>query len=370
MYSYEDRLRAVELYIKLGKRVRLAIRQLGYPTKNALKGWYQAYARDAAMPAGYAPQPRYSQAQRDLEVEHYQTYGRCLAATTRAFGYPSRPLLSAWIQGRDSAAVVRVVGRSPEASPAAKQSAVIAICMRKGSAQSVADEVGVSRPTLYKWRHQLIGHDTTALKPRRQNSPPNSDRDSLEKQVDALRRNIRRLQLEQNLLKKANELLKKIGVDQRLLTNREKTELVDALRSTYTLNELIAAVGPPRSSFFYHLARLDTSDKYEEVRGAIVDIFDRNYRCYGYRRLHASLSDRSLRISEKVVRRLMKQEALVASGRRRRRYGSYIGEIRPAPDNLLNRDFSAESPNEKWLTDIAELQIPAGKVYLSPVIDC
>lgn len=41
MYSYEDRIRAVELYIKLGKRVRPALRQLGYPTKNALKGWYR-----------------------------------------------------------------------------------------------------------------------------------------------------------------------------------------------------------------------------------------------------------------------------------------------------------------------------------------
>ena len=52
------------------------------------------------------------------------------------------------------------------------------------------------------------------------------------------------------------------------------------------------------------------------------------------------------------------------------RYGSYIGEISPAPDNLLNRDFSADAPNEKWLTDITEFQIPAGKVYLSPMIDC
>ena len=179
MYSYEGRLRAVELYIKLGKRVRLTIRRLGYPTKNALKGWYRAYARDAAMPAGYARQPRYSQAQRDLAVEHYQAHGRCLTATIRALGYPSRPLLAAWVQGKDSAARVRVVGRSPEASPATKQSAVIAMCMRKGSAQSVADEVGVSRPTLYKWRHQLLGYDTTAPMPRSQDSPPNPDRDAL-----------------------------------------------------------------------------------------------------------------------------------------------------------------------------------------------
>ena len=168
----------------------------------------------------------------------------------------------------------------------------------------------------------------------------------------------------------ADTVKKDLGIDQPLLTNREKTELVDALRSTYTLNELLPAVGPPRSSFFYHLARLGTSDKYGEVRGALFVIFVRNYRCYGYRRLHASLSDRSLRISEKVVRRLMKQEALAPVMRKRRRYGSYMGEISPAPDNLLNRGFSAESPNEKWLTYITEFQIPAVKVYLSPMIDC
>ena len=102
----------------------------------------------------------------------------------------------------------------------------------------------------------------------------------------------------------------------------------------------------------------------------MTDIFKRNYRCYGYRRMRASLTDQSVNISEKVVRRLMKQECLVAATSKRRRYGSYLGEISPAPENVLNRNFSASAPNEKWLTDITEFQIPAGKVYLSPMIDC
>ncbi|WP_142989396.1 IS3 family transposase, partial [Klebsiella pneumoniae] len=75
-------------------------------------------------------------------------------------------------------------------------------------------------------------------------------------------------------------------------------------------------------------------------------------------------------ISEKVVRRLMAEEQLVVKRTRRRRYNSYCGEIGPAPENLLARDFSSCRPNEKWLTDITEFQLPAGKVYLSPVIDC
>jgi putative transposase len=86
--------------------------------------------------------------------------------------------------------------------------------------------------------------------------------------------------------------------------------------------------------------------------------------------MRASLSRQRVRLSEKVVLRLMKQECLVVAKPKRRRYGSYLGEISPAPENLVNRDFTAVAPNEKWLTDFTEFLIPAGKVYLSPIIDC
>jgi transposase InsO family protein/transposase-like protein len=371
MYSYEDRLRAVRLYIKLGKRVAMTIRQLGYPTKNALKSWHREYEQRLDLPAGYVRGPRYSQAQKERAVEHYLEHGRCLAATIKALGYPSRTLLPAWVQELHPETRPRVVGRSQELTPAMKQSAVIALCMRQESAQSVAQGLGVSRPSLYNWKNQLLGHDASASMKRQQDSPPSSERAELEQQLEALRRDIRRLQLEKDLLKKANELLKKdLGIDRQLLTNREKTQLVDALRPTYTLTELLREVSLARSSYFYHRARLEVADKYVEVRRAMTDIFERNYRCYGYRRIQASLTRQSVKISEKVVQRLMKQECLVAITRKRRRYGSYMGEISPAPDNLLNRDFSASAPNEKWLTDITEFQIPAGKVYLSPMIDC
>ncbi|BEP95429.1 hypothetical protein GmRootA79_38130 [Acidovorax sp. A79] len=66
----------------------------------------------------------------------------------------------------------------------------------------------------------------------------------------------------------------------------------------------------------------------------------------------------------------MKQESLVVAKPTRRRYTSYLGEISPAPENIISRDFQAAVPNEKWLTDSTEFQIPAGKVYLSPIIDC
>lgn len=372
MYSYEERIRAVELYIKLGKRVAATIRQLGYPTKNALKGWHREFELRQDLPVGYArSRPKYSPEQKKLAVDHYLGHGRCIALTIKTLGYPGRASLQAWIQELRPEAHSRVVGRSGRASAVLKRTAVIALCTREESAQAIADRLGVCRPTLYNWKHELLGIEVSASMKRKRESPAGPEREELERQLEALRREVRRLRLEQDLLTKANEILKKdTGIIQQSLTNREKTLLIDALRQTYSLSELLEVLGLPRSSYFYHRARLDTADKYVEVRRIITDIFERNHRCYGYRRVQALLSRQRVRISEKVVQRLMKQERLVAAVPKRRRYGSYMGEIGPAPENIVNRDFGAPAPNIKWLTDISEFQISSGKVYLSPVIDC
>jgi len=126
----------------------------------------------------------------------------------------------------------------------------------------------------------------------------------------------------------------------------------------------------PRSSYFYHRVCLRLPEKYTQLRQTIIKVFDANKKRYGYRRVHMMLHRAGIKVSEKVVRRIMAEEALMVSARKRRRYSSYAGEISPAVENLIDRDFHADAPNEKWLTDITEFQIPAGKAYLSPMIDC
>ena len=91
---------------------------------------------------------------------------------------------------------------------------------------------------------------------------------------------------------------------------------------------------------------------------------------YGYRRLHSAVAKSFKRVSEKVIRRIMAEENLFVNTPKIRKYNSYKGEISPEVENIINRDFHADKPNEKWLTDITEFNIPAGKVYLSPIIDC
>lgn len=374
MYSYEDRTRAVKLYIKLGKRIGATILQLGYPTKNSLKSWHREHEQGHDFPAGYVrSRSKYSDEQKRVAVEHYLNHDRCIAGTRKALGYPCRDTLGAWVDELHPDKRKHVTGKAGNVLRPSelKQAAVIELCTRRISAQAIAQKLAVSRPTLYKWKDQLLGPEVSPSMKRHNDSPPDSERTELERQVESLRHDLRRLQLEHDILKKANELLKKgLGVDLPLLSNREKTLLVDALRETYELSELFAELGFARSSYFYHRARLRGADKYAEARLAITDIFEVNHRCYGYRRIRAALGRQMLSLSEKVVQRLMKQECLVVAAPKRRRYGSYLGEISPAPENLINRDFHAATPNEKWLTDITEFQIPAGKVYLSPMIDC
>ena len=98
-----------------------------------------------------------------------------------------------------------------------------------------------------------------------------------------------------------------------LLSNREKTLLVDALKDLYQLSDLLAQLGLARSSYFYHRTRMRMTDKYLTIRQSITEIFEANRRCYGYRRPQTSLAKQCITISEKVVQRLMKQENLIVT---------------------------------------------------------
>ena len=119
--------------------------------------------------------------------------------------------------------------------------------------------------------------------------------------------------------------------------------LVDALRNDYRVPELLSRLDLARSSYFYHRSPMRIADKYAQVRRIITDIFEDNHRTYGYRRVQAFLSRQRVFLSEKVVQRLMKQERLQVARPKRRTYRSYVGEVSPAPENIIARD-SMQTP--------------------------
>ncbi len=95
-YSYEDRIRAVRLYLKLGKRIGATIRQLGYPTKNFSKPGISNTSSATIFGRAMSVRGRgIPDEQKKVAVDHYLSNGRCAAATLRALGYPSRETLAA-----------------------------------------------------------------------------------------------------------------------------------------------------------------------------------------------------------------------------------------------------------------------------------
>ncbi len=182
---------------------------------------------------------------------------------------------------------------------------------------------------------------------------------------------IKDMQMEIDILKETINVLKKDpGIDQKALKNREKAVIIDALKNKYSLPVLLAHIGLSKSSYYYQEAVMKKPDKYTDIRSMIRSLFHENSQCYGYRRIYGLLKRRNVTVSEKVIRRIMREENLAVNCKRHRKYNSYQGEISPSVPNRIKRDFHAEKPNQKWLTDITEFALPAGKVYLSVLVDC
>ena len=372
MYSYEDRIKAVELYIKYDLCAADTVRELGYPNRKMLVRWYKEYQETGDLHKKFIKHPTYTSDQMQVAVNYYLEHGRSITRTIRAIGYPSRDTLKEWIDKLIPEERKVSIKRSAvvKFTQDQKKDAVIELCTREGSAAAVADRLGTCRYSLYKWKKELLGEeDTNMSEPGKPMLP--DDRDALLAEVDSLKKQIYRQQMELDILNKAVEIIKKDqGIDPRKLTNKEKVSLIDALRERYPLNELLKMMGMPKSSYFYQKKAQTRPDKYAALRTNVKKIFTENQSRYGYRRVYAIIRNNGTIISEKVIRRIMKEEQLIVPFKRKRRYSSYKGEISPAVENLVDRDFHANTPNTKWLTDLTEFHIPAGKVYLSPIIDC
>ena len=144
--------------------------------------------------------------------------------------------------------------------------------------------------------------------------------------------------------------------------------MIQKLRQEFPLAILLEIAQLPRATFYYHLKRLNRPDKYEAVKAEITVIYHENKGRYGYRRITTELHKRNLSLNHKTVQRLMKELGLVCRVRMKK-YRSYKGEVGKIAPNLLNRNFHADKPNQKWVTDVTEFSLFGEKLYLSPILD-
>lgn len=144
--------------------------------------------------------------------------------------------------------------------------------------------------------------------------------------------------------------------------------MVNELKAIFSVQHLLKATGLAKSVYYYHCKALRQAAPDEALQSQIVKLYHEHKGRYGYRRITLSLQLSGVNINHKRVQRMMGELGL-KSKVRPKRYTSYKGDVgRIAPD-LVQRKFTADKPNQKWVTDVTEFKVGEQKVYLSPVID-
>lgn len=123
-----------------------------------------------------------------------------------------------------------------------------------------------------------------------------------------------------------------------------------------------------RSTYYYNLKLLTLPDKDKSIEYAIFSIYHLHKGRYGYRRITLELRNSSLIVNHKRVARIMKQLG-IKSLVRVKKYRSYRGNEGKAAVNIIERNFKAVRPNEKWSTDVTEFNLFGQKRYLSTILD-
>lgn len=144
--------------------------------------------------------------------------------------------------------------------------------------------------------------------------------------------------------------------------------LISGLRQYHGLNHLLRAANMARSTYFYHAQQSRLDDKYSDLKQQIRMIYHQHKGRYGYRRITLSLKNMGRGVNHKCVQRLM-QSMQLKSRIRAMKYRSYKGQVGRIADNVLQRQFKAEQPNQKWVTDVTGFNIRGEKLYLSPIMD-
>ena len=138
-------------------------------------------------------------------------------------------------------------------------------------------------------------------------------------------------------------------------------------KDKYSISEMCRFFKVSRSGYYDYVSRMDIPAKDLPLAEKIKECQDKCGKTYGYRRVHIWLERQGIYHNPKTILRVMQKYNLLSAVRRKkyRNYGEYLHRY----PNLLNRDFKAEKPNQKWVTDISYIKTNQGTLYLSVIRD-
>ena len=147
-----------------------------------------------------------------------------------------------------------------------------------------------------------------------------------------------------------------------------KYHIIYRHRTEYPVSVMCAFFGVSRSGYYDFIRRLGRPEKDAALAKSIAEQRKRSFGTYGYRRMWLWLKSQNIYCNPKTVLRIMKKYDLLSEIRRRRKW-QQMGQQVHKYANLLNREFHADRPNSKWVTDISYIHTKQGVLYLSMIRD-
>ncbi|WP_157277501.1 IS3 family transposase [Paenibacillus taiwanensis] len=228
--------------------------------------------------------------------------------------------------------------------------------------------------TILRWIKQYEAGGMSALISKKKGRPSVKKETSVNKQtkkrvlvdgsLEALQEEVKRLRMENSYFKKVEYLSSKQGK----VTKQDKAKVIFELRTEFPINALLQLAKLPRSTYYYWLKILERPDKDTAIKALIAAVYHEHKGRYSYRRITLELRNQGHSVNHKRVQRIMAELGL-KSIVRMKKYRSYKGHLGKVAPNIIERDFQATKPNEKWVTDITEFKLFGEKLYLSPILD-
>ena len=147
---------------------------------------------------------------------------------------------------------------------------------------------------------------------------------------------------------------------------------IDAEKAGFPIRKACKVMQVSPSGFYASRSRQESTHARDDrrLRVLIQASFEESRRRYGSPRVYRDLVEQGIQVSPKRIARLMQEEGLKARARKRFKMTTMSDHDQPVAANLLDRQFEAQSPNQRWVGDTTELLIGAsGKLYLAAILD-
>ena len=146
-----------------------------------------------------------------------------------------------------------------------------------------------------------------------------------------------------------------------------KYRVIYRYREKYAISEMCRFFEVSRSGYYDFVKRMDIPAKDLPLAEKVKECQEECGKTYGYRRVHLWLERKGIHHNPKTILRVMQKYNLLSVVRRKKYH--YYSQLLHKYPNLLNRDFNAERPNQKWVTDISYIHTKQGILYLSVIRD-